>query len=1137
VELGSSGSPGLSSGNDPIYNCPAACVITGGLKIDYSGYANSSIYNAKVNVASATNELQVTGDVTIGAKGYCAAQMKVTNGDFINNGTLSSNKLSLISNSAATYTGNLGSSCTLASMLVDGQGITSIYNLSGNATVSGTYTLTDAKIALTDSTITTVQSLTVTGASTCTPNHHLFIMSGGGSITDSSTISRTVAGIAFTGCESLGAIKLSTGNTAIVGSVIVDSIILRGGSITQNSGTAKKLWIRGGTHPTALKNDYPGYKAGANFTNAAVNAKGGSFIFPSSGTTHNTSDTLIIGNDNAAGLYFAGDTTLKLGCSPANLDTRTLVKWNSSKGICFGPASTWSGECTIKRCDIEGTVDMSEALLTTDNTVTSGTTKLFSIYDNTIHSTKEMALFRCTSKWYKFNVARNRFKAKGSSTIIKYDTWGGLDEIAANTDISYNHIRSLSTSGTIVNLGSLYSDEYLFYENTLCSDTMTTGVALEFAPSTTALRPNTILVNPGVTPIDISRTWNGGTLDLVLTGWYFDVNTPNFGKRCQNPNETWTMVSRFTNEDTNSNYVVSGIRTSGEPFLVQYENYQKWKATTGTVPLSTIVQNNITYRYARSVASALQSKDFYVGDTALKPTWDEYDAGNPVAIVANYSDGATTTTETCVSGTTLTVPASCVKLWFTVTLAASEGFGNFKLVDGLDRIVFTDELSTNFGTQGATRVEVGPFPSQFGYSSIDNPANSSSIVPHVSAQYTDPINQSVWLYVRGSNLNSGTHFRWVVLLGEQDSNDWYRFTVTQASSGTNNDILTIEKSVSGTISTLITKTNCNFTAGDAETDTIIKATRNYATNALTLSIEGATSNVGWSFNVSSSDSTFTTGKWGWATDGVSEVQKAEVYDGIDGVQLLMNSADFTFMPNSQWKFPTTVTNVEMRDCTINGNQSTLLPNLYGTHTTSINNVTFVQSALPTSITQLIIIKDSELSVSGDVTISGSGRLHLIGCKITPSVDRWKFVYSGITYIDSTPLLLQGNMLVGMHTTMTPNGETMFIVDDATKNTAVVRAIPTKDMNLTRNAVLGLNYERMVFNGYDSKTIMMTVQSVNDAGIIGKLEEMFMNQTLVEVTTPYCHLWKAKIVAFTPRYLTSHANALQAIVTLEEWRDD
>ena len=78
---------------------------------------------------------------------------------------------------------------------------------------------------------------------------------------------------------------------------------------------------------------------------------------------------------------------------------------------------------------------------------------------------------------------------------------------------------------------------------------------------------------------------------------------------------------------------------------------------------------------------------------------------------------------------------------------------------------------------------------------------------------------------------------------------------------------------------------------------------------------------------------------------------------------------------------------------------------------------------------------------------------------------------------------------------------------------------------------------MIFNGFDSRTVILTVQSVNDAGIIGKLEEMFMNNQLLEVTTPYCHIWKAKIVGFTSRYLNSQANALQAQVTFEEWRDD
>lgn len=1135
IELGSDGSPGLALNNDPIYNCPSACVITGNLTIDFSEYTNLSLYNAKVLVASATNELQVTGNVTIGAKGYCAAKVKVTNGNFTNTGNLISSKLSLLSSTGGTYLASCGTNCTVSDLLIDGQGLTSIHKISGSPTLSGTYTITDAAVSLADAAQTTAQSIVVTGAASCTPNKHLFVLLGGGTINDSSTETTSVAGLSFVGCNSLGAIKFTSGTTGIVGSVVADSFIINGGTVSQASGTGKKLWLRGGTHPTALANGLPGYKGGANFSNVAVNAQNGSFIFPTTAGSNqlDVTDTLVIGNGTATELHCYKNATLIIGSNGDNYhDTRTIVKWNSSKGIGFGPNSGWSGTFSLNRCDIEGIVNMSESLINTDSFHLISVAKLITINKNKVHSTKAMSILT-VDKAALFNIqmAHNRFSAAANGVLI----FNGNDVCNTTSRIQYNHFRSVGTSGTIVRLNTKYSTKYFFQYNTITSDTMTSGNGLLLGDTATELNPNYVLVTTAATPIDYAISSGfSHQRNIMLTAWYLDENNSNFGKACQGKTNR-SLTSRFTNEQVNNKYITSGHRTHSDKTLVQFEDYTKWTQTSGSAPLVTKVQSNVVYRFARAEAKSIDSKEFWIGGTGQTVTWAEYDAVNPIVVTAKYYDGRTTTTETVTNGTALTIPASCVRLHFTVTLGANEGFGNFKMVDNKGRVTFSDDLSTNHGTQTAARHEVGPI-SGLGYGGINT---SSAVVPHVTTQYNDPISQEVWLYLRRTILNNGEELRWVALLGEQDSNDFYRFTVHQQSSGTNNDILTIDKSVSGTVTTLVTKTDCNFTSGDSDTDVIMKCLFEPAADKLTLSIEGTTT-TDWTFSVTHGDTSFNTGYWGWAVDASgsnSNVLKAEVYDGKETTQIFMNGMAITFMPQSSWKFPTSITNVELRDVTINGDQLSLMPNLYGTHATSVNNVTFFATTLPTSITNLVVIKNSTLTVSGDVTLSGNGQLHLIGCTIQPGSIRWKFNFDGITYTDSPPLLLQGNLLAGMHTTVTPIDESLFVVDDSARNTAVVRIQSIKDMNITRNAVLGLNYERMVFNGYDSKTVIITVQSVNNAGIIGKFEEMFMNQTLFELVNPYCHLWKAKIVGFTPRIMNNQANALQAIITVEEWRDD
>lgn len=1135
IELGSDGSPSLTGNNDPIYNCPSACVITGNLTIDFSGYTKASTtYNAKVMVASASNELQVTGDVVINAKGYCAAKIKVTNGNFTNTGVLASSKLSLISNTAGTYSARCGTNCTVSDMLIDGQGLTSVHKLNGNPTLTGTYTITDATISLADGAITTAQSIAITGAASCTPNKHLFVLVGGGTINDASTETTSVAGLSFVGCNSLGAIQLSAGNTGLVGSIVADSLILKDGSITQQSTDAKKLWLRGGTHPTALLNTQPGYKQGLNFSNIAINAEVGHFEFPcpANNSSFNVADTLIIGDNNDAEIHFYKDGSMTLGASHGtNSKTQTIVKWNTTKGINFGPNSGWSGTFRIDKCDIEGHVNMHRPLVNTDSTNLISTVKTILIHKNNIHSTdKSMAIINVDEgENIALQMSYNIFSAGIAQGILTYTTRSSANIVPATSLIQYNHIRSTGTNGTMVYLGCPWSHREFFSYNTLSTDTMTSGKGLILGDTSTVLNQNTILVTDAVIPIDLTGGIN--QQDIMLTGWYFDTANANFGKSCRG-SLTKSLTSQFTNEQVNNKYLIAGIRESGAQSLIQYEDYSKWEQTSGADPLVTAVSNNKTYRFARNQAKVVQTKYFYIADTDLTISWSEYDSSNPIAVVAKVWDGATETNAGISSGGTLSL-AGKLRVRFQITMASNEGFADFKIVDNKGRIIFTDDLSTGHGTQSAARHEVGPL-SGIGYGGKNT---SSAIVPHVTSQYNDPINQVVKLYVRPSIINNGVETKWVVLLGEQDSNDFYRLTVHQQASGTNNDILLIEKSVSGTVTQLATATNANFTAGDANTDVIISAAWDEAGDKLNLSISGTTTSA-WSYSIQASDAVFSTGYWGFAVDSgdsTSSVLKAEVYDGKTNSEMFLNGADLIFMPESSWKFPSTITNVEFRNVTINGDQS-LLPNLYGTHTTVVNSVTFVDTALPSTITNLLVIKNSTLTVSGDITISGNGKLFLTGCNVKSSA-RWKFKVSGVSYTDSPPLEIKGTMLQGMHTTMTPENESQLVVDDTTKGTSVVRVQSMKDMNITRNAILGLNYERMVFNGYDSKTLILTIQSVNDASIIGKFEEMFLTQKLFAITTSYCYLWKAKVVSFVPRYLNMQANALQAIVTVEEWRDD
>lgn len=1133
VELGTSVGTSLSLNNSPIYVCPATCAITGNLKIDFSEAINASTYNAKVNVESAAHELQVTGNVTIGARGICSSQLKIIDGNFENKSKYNGNKLTLNSTGAATYTANLGTTIT-PDILIDGAGLTSKYELSGTATLTGTYTITDATIELQDNTKTTCQSITVTGASACTPNHHLFELSGGGSISDSSTESRTVAGITYLGCESLGAINLTAGNTAIVGSVIVDSIICAGGSVAQDSATAKKLWIRGGTHPTALNNTHPGYKGNANFSNVAINCKTGTFNFPTSGNNFSGSDTLVVGNSNSAEVHIYGNGALNLGVSTnADFTTNTIVKWNSKQGITWGPQSTYGGSFLITRCNIEGTEDMSVPLVSSyAGNMHQGVAKTFTITKNRLHSeTKTMALVYVDDVQYHTLICDyNRFKAPTSAAVIK--TKYNANATSSTSSFSYNHIRSLSTSGILCELGNvLWHKSYLKY-NTFTSDTMTSGSGLLFMPRIDQdYYPNTVLVNPGVIPIDFTSNFAGGTAEL--TNWYFDTANANFGKSCQG-SSTKAIQSRFTNSEPD--YVVAGHLNERDPFLQQYESFENWMQVGNTTVVSSIEQLGVVYRYARSGTQTLKSKDIYVNGTVLTATWTDFDSSNKVSVSAKYYDGSATTSETLTSGTALTVPASCIRLHFEVIMSQSEGFANFKVVDNKSRKVFVDSQSADVGTQTTARHEVGPVYNKFAYGGA-NIGNAVSLIPHVNAQYNDPINQEIWLYINRVSLQNQE--RYVVLLNQTDANNFYRITAESVS--TNNDVLKIEKRVSGTYTTIATKTDCNFTAGDSGTQILMKVGYNTVTNKVSVYVSGTTT-TNWSFSLDGTDTTFTTGNWGFATDG-GAIEALAVYDGIradatNAGQIFVNGVDLIFMPDSSWEFGASfINNVEMRNVDVNGNQLSLLPELYGDHSTSVNNVTFVSTVLPTAISRLLVIKDAKLSVAGDVTLTGNGKLFLIGCAITPSVERWKINYSGITYTDSSPLTLQGNMLKGMYSTCTPKGQNAFIVDDNTKNTSIARVATEKVMNVTRNAILGLNYERMIFNGYDSRTVTLTIQSVNDAGIIGKFEEFFMNQTTVELITTYCYLWKAKVVAFTKRYLNNQGSALQATVTLEEWRDD
>jgi len=261
-------------------------------------------------------------------------------------------------------------------------------------------------------------------------------------------------------------------------------------------------------------------------------------------------------------------------------------------------------------------------------------------------------------------------------------------------------------------------------------------------------------------------------------------------------------------------------------------------------------------------------------------------------------------------------------------------------------------------------------------------------------------------------------------------------------------------------------------------------------------------------------------------------------DGVSSV--IFRNVSLIFMPNSKINM-TYGAIVDMRDITVNSNQMAVFPTLYdGGFTPYLENVSWADGRMDEVINNFVQLVGVQMEVDGDIQIVDDGKLWLTGCYITGKNNtRWKIRTEQVNDVTTPKLKVEGCLLSGLITTIRipgASGETISLEDPARK-VSVIRIASDKDIEVVRQRVTGLAYDRMVFNGFESRQTTITCACVQDAYVMGMMEKLWRENTLIELISPYCYTFRGKITQFNQRILNPQISAAQFVIEVEEWRDD
>ena len=1162
--------------------------INGNFVVDYGDAAHGVLKGATIGLASGASSAKLTVDgvneddiLEVKRTGHILssidldvkeAGLTIDTGGAVNADTVRFDHVNTDAYNIFTNTLNGALSGTSMYMLGKGKSTTYLIWVNGTAEYTNIYVgrdgSTNSNIRLQDTgmlgarngTAFSVQNLTLGNDSIVSfeAGHSYWIWSGSGDIIDwndqAVNPESGMVGPVY-GTPTLGLIVVDGPHTLTHSvqnanqGIIADLLYLNNGATFTTSGSNANthLYLKGrscadvfGTGATDNKDAGIGYSE--SWTNPSLHCYDSNFYWPSNNGRYGTQSILVLGSPSgegggdavgAAAIY--GTSNFVLG--DTSTDVTTTWMYLNGRGVYLGKDNAKAANTTtIKNCNMYSSLGVDTVHMfrisnyngTTKTGATNSTVELRNCHVGTINDGGCGFLHFAMCTYFEHNIENNEVVGNFPSAVTGTIVLGGLPSLTST--IHENRIEVTGETAHIL-FGSsiLWPPGYPSYlrHNAFVGNNMTAGIGVLMPVTTfTDTTRNFIAVPSVVTPITTSTSSN----DMHICGWSLPLSNTRFGFSVRGG--SGVAISEWTNMTNLSQTLLSGTLDCHRTTVAFHPPL--WKTSTGASPAITVQSGDKSYRKGKGADTQITSIHLPAGSSSVKFTWDEWDEANPITVVVVKHNSSGSTSGGVTNGENVDL-SGCCSVQVVVSFGNEEaGFANMKLVETVSGLtLFSDSQPLKFITQmdSIQQNETGPGTDYFGIASTNSASNRAT----QSHQYNDPQKQMVTgelIPSRGTTPGSAATYR--MALCAQDEDNRYEYVVSYSVGNWSHQIIKIQNGVETVLTGPTT-----FVPNFAASVTYMEASYDIHTGQ----VKGYFDDSG---TLTATDSTFTNGYYGLSGYGnnstSTQFDRVWVREGSTTNTLIYRNTALTFMPSSGYVLGASTEYVDLRHLTVNSNLSAVFSNINnGDWNPVIEDVTWADTRMDEDIESFVQLIGVTLEVDQDITLSGNGKLWLTGCNISGKNDtKWRIRTEGISYENEPPLKIEGCLLSGLNYSVRPIGNAPYetlLLDDASHNTSVIRMQTDKDIDVQRHRIVGLNFDRMTDNGFESRLSTVTCVCVNDAYIMGMMEKLWMDRTLIEFISPYCYTYRGKITQFNQRILNPQISAAQFVIEIEEWRED
>ena len=1006
-----------------------------------------------------------------------------------------------------------------------------------------------------------------------------------GVITDNNVTGTTLDGETIYGTPNLGLIVVLNGTLTLDCSaganrgMQADLLYMSNATFTTLGLDNRTLYLRGNAGVAALypqasaDNDVSGM---SGFGRPTINANGIShFKWPSTDAnwcSNGGKDLLVLGQTvdaNSCGAFFSLSSTISIGdvtgtalLSPSGRPFEVL---NYGAGIRIGKNNAAATTVThkIRNTFMRGR-DIYSNLFGFTNY--NGSTK-------TNRDIIDISLSRFSQEIASSSLTQLQCTANDYCDLLIVDNqWDGYNQgimvnlystVEGNFTFTGNQVSTLATSvaylisspnqpGWISTLGN----KMFFERNHFSAPNITSGAGLYSVGITRdVIGRNSIHTSSAGTPVDVVPGQN-----LHLVGWSLPTTNTNIGKSVQASASNY-VISEMTNLTNKPTTIISGVLSNWKSLVAYAPNM--WKAlAASTGPTLTMVHNDSTYRYGGGNVSATESEHLAPPTNPIKIEWTNWEDADPVTVEINKGVKAATGVNnyqqiTVTNGQTLDLNTSidgglvtCL-YWFPGVNYSTDtcAYKNLKITDSVTgSVLFADYQLLKLNTQEEAPstlglLEFGIGSGAYGYSGNRSvPTNGQGALSHL---YNTPKFQTITMRINADMLTNvpgdpDSHF--VASFGAQDIDNQYvyRLVVSLHAVTGQGWTQTFAKIENGVETILASSTKANQVANVTGIQNVV-ITFDSSTGQMVGSIPGLVTPM---VDLAVTNTVFDDGYFGVGVDNDdcdNTMFEVLVQEGDGENDVIFRNTSLIFMPSSKFNPTGASSIVDLRNLIINSNQMGVFPTIFdGGFSPTIVDVSWADARMDEVINNFVQLVGVTMEVDGDIQLVDAGKLWLTGCYITGKNNkRWRIRTEQVNDVTTPALKMEGNLLSGLLTSIRIPGASneTFLLDDPTRNVTVIRVQSDKDIEISRQRVTGLDYDRMVFNGFESRQTTITCACVQNAYVMGMMEKLWREQTLVELISPYCYTYRGKITQFNQRILNPQISASQFVIEVEEWRED